>query len=61
MEPESVNKLSNKLNRQKGIDVELNMMEGCDHFFTGQLPEFCQNVKTYVRSRTAHEAVQLAS
>ena len=61
VEPQSVLKLANKLNRQKGIEVEMKMMEGCDHFFSGQLPEFCQNVKEYIRLRTDDETVRLAS
>jgi alpha/beta superfamily hydrolase len=60
VDPGAVTKLATKLNKQKGITVDLRMMNGCDHFYTGQLPKFCQNVKEYVQSHSTYEEIKLA-
>ncbi|MEG7753665.1 hypothetical protein U2440_15285, partial [Listeria monocytogenes] len=39
---ESVTKLAQKLNNQKGIHIDCHLIEGADHFFTGRLSELTQ-------------------
>ena len=47
---ESVVKLVDKLNQQKFITVEHNILSGADHFFKGQLDELQRNIDDYLET-----------
>lgn len=44
----SVDQLVEKLQKQKGIRIDYEVIEGADHFFAHQLPELAKRVSTYV-------------
>lgn len=46
--PQAVGALADKLNLQKGISIDYRLLPGCDHFFTNKLPDFCQQVTSYI-------------
>lgn len=45
-----VAKLADKLQQQRGINIDYVQIPDGDHFFTGKLPDLCKTVETYVRS-----------
>ncbi|MCY4191851.1 MAG: alpha/beta hydrolase [Rhodospirillaceae bacterium] len=51
---ESVQDLAEKLMMQKGVVIDLRVIEGCDHFFMDHLDEMQGHVKQYLDSALAH-------
>lgn len=49
----SVNKLADKLNSQKGIEVDLCTIDGADHYFTKQLDDVIKHSAAYLDKRGA--------
>ncbi|MDP2700138.1 alpha/beta hydrolase [Thalassospira sp.] len=49
----SVSKLSDKLNAQKGIDVDLCLIEGADHYFAKQQEDVIRHTRAYLDKRKA--------
>ncbi|MFH1804017.1 MAG: alpha/beta hydrolase [Pseudomonadota bacterium] len=49
----SVSKLSDKLNAQKGIDVDLCLLEGADHYFAKQQEDVIRHTRAYLDKRKA--------
>ena len=47
---ESVKTFVDKLSNQKGITVQLDMIEDADHFFTGKLSFVAQSIAQYLKS-----------
>ena len=45
---ESVKKLVDKLSHQRGITIDYRLVEGANHFFTGQLDEMIGHVDDYL-------------
>lgn len=45
---ESVSKLVDKLNQQKGIDVDCRVIDGADHFFAGKLDIVTGHIHNYL-------------
>jgi len=45
---DSVNKLTEKLNQQKGIAIEEQIVDGADHFFGGQIDKIDTHLTTYL-------------
>jgi alpha/beta superfamily hydrolase len=45
---ESVKKLVDKLSHQRGITIDYRLVEGANHFFTGQLDEMIGHVDNYL-------------
>jgi len=50
---ESVQRLVDKLQAQKGITIEQQMVEGANHFFTGQTEELLERCSEYLDRRRA--------
>ena len=44
-----VGKLAERLQQQRGINIDYRLQESADHFFTGKLTELCSHVDTYLR------------
>jgi len=44
----SVDKLTQKLQKQKNIEIDYRTIKGCDHFFQGHLKEMNENVEDYL-------------
>ena len=49
--PGPVQKLADKLQAQRAIEVQYEAVEGANHFFEGLLPEMVQRVETYLDKR----------
>jgi len=49
----SVNKLADKLNAQKGIEVDMCTIEGADHYFAKQQDEVIKKTVAYLDKRNA--------
>jgi len=49
----SVNKLSDKLNSQKGIEVDMCTIEGADHYFAKQQDDVIKHTAAYLDKRGA--------
>ena len=49
--PAAVDRLATKLNLQRGIAVDFNVIEGADHFFTQHLGELSGYVSQYLATR----------
>lgn len=47
----SVDTLVNKLNKQKGVNIDYQIVEHADHFFTNQLSVVAKHAATYIRKR----------
>ena len=45
---DAVNKLAEKLNQQKGIHVEEQIVDGADHFFAGQIDKIDTHLSAYL-------------
>jgi hypothetical protein len=54
--PESVAKLVQKLSQQRGIKIDLKIIPGADHFFTGQLDQLSEVIETYLGNALQAEA-----
>jgi alpha/beta superfamily hydrolase len=50
---EAVEALTKKLRQQKGIQIDLDIVKGADHFFTGKLPILSQSIEKYLVKRGA--------
>jgi hypothetical protein len=46
--PDSVAKLVQKLSQQRGIKIDLEVIPGADHFFTGHLRELGTAIEHYL-------------
>lgn len=57
---ESVIKLVTKLSQQRGITIDFNTIEGCDHFFTHYMDEFERVCEAYLDKRLKPAAESLA-
>jgi uncharacterized protein len=59
---DTVVKLVNKLSQQRGITIDFEAIEGCDHFFTEHMTEFDQICEAYLdkRLKPASESLALA-
>ncbi len=55
-DPESVQRLVDKLHAQKGITIEQQIMEGANHFFTGETEELIERCAEYLDRRRAEIA-----
>jgi len=44
----SVDKLTQKLQKQKNIEIDYRTIKGCDHFFQNHLEEMTENVEEYL-------------
>ncbi|OSQ40251.1 prolyl oligopeptidase family serine peptidase, partial [Thalassospira sp. MCCC 1A01428] len=49
----SVTKLGDKLNSQKGIEVSMCLIEGADHYFAKQQEEVVRQTSSYLDKRGA--------
>ena len=49
----SVNKLADKLNAQKGIEVDMCVIEGADHYFAKQQDDVIKHTAAYLDKRSA--------
>jgi alpha/beta superfamily hydrolase len=49
----SVETLAKKLREQKGIEIDLDIVKGADHFFTGKLQLISQQIESYLIKRGA--------
>ena len=49
--PAPVQKLADKLQAQRAIEVQFEAVEGANHFFEGQLPEMVKRVEDYLDKR----------
>ena len=49
----TVETLAKKLRQQKGIKINLDVIKGADHFFTGKLPLLSQGMESYLAERNA--------
>ncbi len=45
---EDVSRLSDKLNRQKGVEVDYRVVSGADHFFRDKLDQLSEHVDDYI-------------
>lgn len=52
--PASVERLSSKLDQQRGITVDFTMIEDADHFFAGKLNLLSSHVGNYLERTTDH-------
>lgn len=50
----SIDVLVGKLNLQRGIEIDYQVVEGADHFFTNQLAEVVKKTGAYVRARCSY-------
>jgi alpha/beta superfamily hydrolase len=48
---ESVAKLAAKLQAQRGIRIDYQLVPGADHFYTNKLPELCRHVEDYLAQK----------
>lgn len=55
--PISVVKLVEKLQAQKGIVIDHNVIKNANHFFEGQLPSLMQSVNIYLQKRLSNPKV----
>jgi alpha/beta superfamily hydrolase len=56
---ENVNKLVDKLNKQKGIAIDYRIIPGCDHSFSGHLDTIKSYVAEYLNLKSADQAVNM--
>ena len=56
----SVEALVHKLRNQKGIDIGFDLLQGADHFYTGQLNALNDSISSYVKERLGYEDTPLA-
>lgn len=47
----AVEGLAKKLRQQKGIKIDLSIIKGADHFFSGKLPILAQKIEDYLAER----------
>jgi alpha/beta superfamily hydrolase len=52
---ESVAKLVQKLSQQRGIKIDLEVIPGADHFFSGHLAELGRAVENYLDASLSRE------
>lgn len=51
---EKVAALAEKLNKQRGIDIDYKMIAGADHYYRTKLDELTEEVNSYIRDRLAN-------
>ena len=45
--------LAKRLSDQRGIEIDLNMVNGADHFYTNKLRDVSQLIEAYIKKRKA--------
>lgn len=51
VEHKSVEDLAKRLSAQRGIEIDLNMVNGADHFYTNKLRDVSQLIEAYIKKR----------
>ena len=54
---ESVEALANRLQLQRGIQIDYRLVPGADHFFTGHLGQLCAHVNDYLNKNLLRSSV----